>query len=57
MFALDPAIEEELVRLRAETVSKTATIHSQADEINELYAELDRYRMYVVLHKISLPTK
>lgn len=39
-------MEEELARLRAENASKTVTIHSQADEINELYAELDRSRMY-----------
>lgn len=47
LFTIDPALEEELTRLRAEAVAKTATIHSQADEINELYAELNRYLVYV----------
>lgn len=43
---LDPALQEEIERLQVEVSSKTITIHAQADEINDLYAELDKLRVY-----------
>uniref|UniRef100_K3WZD3 Uncharacterized protein n=1 Tax=Globisporangium ultimum (strain ATCC 200006 / CBS 805.95 / DAOM BR144) TaxID=431595 RepID=K3WZD3_GLOUD len=41
----DPAPQEEVDRLQVELTSKTITVHSQADEINALYAELDKLRV------------
>ncbi|KAG6613670.1 Lysosomal thioesterase PPT2-B [Phytophthora cinnamomi] len=57
--AADEALYEELEQLRAELASKSVTIHAQADEMAELYADLDKLRVFedqIVRkkHKIAL---
>lgn len=48
----DSALQEEVERLQVELSAKTITIHSQADEISSLYAEIDKLRVYD--HALSL---
>ncbi|KAL4137226.1 hypothetical protein PRIC2_000748 [Phytophthora ramorum] len=55
----NPALYEEIEQLRAELASKAVTIHAQADEMAELYADLDKLRVFedqIVRkkHKIAL---
>ncbi|KAG3160006.1 hypothetical protein PC128_g21206 [Phytophthora cactorum] len=40
--AADEALYEELEQLRAQLASKSVTIHAQAEEMAEVYAELDK---------------
>ncbi|KAE8914549.1 hypothetical protein PF005_g16667 [Phytophthora fragariae] len=43
--AADDALYEEIEQLRAEVASKSVTIHAQADEMAELYADLDKLKV------------
>ncbi|KAJ0392386.1 hypothetical protein P43SY_000088 [Pythium insidiosum] len=45
LVIVDPSLQEEIDRLKVELASKTMTIHTQADELHELMAELDKLRM------------
>ncbi|ETM49491.1 hypothetical protein L914_06271 [Phytophthora nicotianae] len=41
----DAALYEELEQLRAQVASKSVTIHAQAEEMTEVYTELDKLRV------------
>lgn len=47
VVVIDPALQQEIERLKVDLSSKQITLQTQAEEINELYAELEALRMYV----------
>jgi hypothetical protein len=42
---VDPALQDEIDQLKVELASRDLTVHSQADELHELYSEIERLRV------------